>query len=140
MWYPKLLWNNFILHYGFPSKIITDQGRNFESELIENLCQLAGVQKLRTSPYNPQTNGQHECFIGTLLNMLVTLTPEQKKDWKIMSLLWYTPITALGMQLLGLAHTISFLEGSLGSLWMWNLDIRGEARGVSLGIPTTSHS
>ena len=24
----KLLWDNFILHYGFPSKIITDQGRN----------------------------------------------------------------------------------------------------------------
>ena len=78
----KLLWNNFILHYGFPSKIITDQGRNFESELIENLCQLAGVQKLRTSPYHPQTDGQCECFNGTLLNMLGTLTPEQKKDWK----------------------------------------------------------
>ena len=50
----KLLWNNFILHYGFPSKIITDQGRNVESELIENLCQVAGVQKLRTSPYHPR--------------------------------------------------------------------------------------
>ena len=46
----KLLWNNFILHYGFLSKNITDQGWKFESELIENLCQLAGVQKLRTSP------------------------------------------------------------------------------------------
>ena len=78
----KLLWNNFILHYGFPSKIITDQGRNFEGELIEHLCQLAGVQKLRTSPYHPQTNGQCERFNGTLLNMLGTLTPEQKKDWK----------------------------------------------------------
>ena len=78
----KLLWNNFFLHYGFPSKIITDQGRNFESELIENLCQLAGVQKLRTSPYHPQTNGQCERFNGTLLNMPQTLTPEQKKDWK----------------------------------------------------------
>ena len=78
----KLLWNNFILHYGFPSKIITDQGRNFESELIEHLCQLAGVQKLRTSPYHPQTSGQCERFNGTLLNMLGTLTPEQKKDWK----------------------------------------------------------
>ena len=76
----KLLWNNFILHYGFPSKNITDQGRNFESELIENLCQLAGVQKLRTSPYHPQTNGQCKHFNGTLLNMLRTLTPEQKKD------------------------------------------------------------
>ena len=49
----KLLWNNFILHYGFPSKIITDQGRNFESELMENLCQVAEVKKLRTSPYHP---------------------------------------------------------------------------------------
>ena len=78
----KLLWNNFILHYGFPSKIITDQGRNFESELMEHLCQLAGVQKLRTSPYHPQTNGKCERFNGTLLNMLGTLTPEQKKDWK----------------------------------------------------------
>ena len=78
----KLLWNNFILHYGFPEKIITDQGRNFESELIEHLCQLAGVQKLRTSPYHPQTNGQCARFNGTLLNMLGTLTSEQKKDWK----------------------------------------------------------
>ena len=78
----KLLWNNFILHYGFPEKNITDQGRNFESELIENLCQVAGVKKLCTSPYHPQTNGQCECFNSTLLNMLGTLTPEQKKDWK----------------------------------------------------------
>ena len=77
-----MLWNNFILHYGFPEKIISDQGRNFESELIGHLCQLAGVQKLRTSPYHPQTNGQCERFNGTLLNMLGTLTPEQKKDWK----------------------------------------------------------
>ena len=71
-----------ILHYGFPSKIITDQGRNFESELIKNLCQLAGVQKLMTSPYHPHTYGQCEHCNGTLLNMLGTLTPEQKKDWK----------------------------------------------------------
>ena len=78
----KLLWNNFIVHYGFPTKIISDQGCNFESELIANLCQVAGVQKLRTSPYHPQTNGQCEQFNSTLLNMLGTLTLEQKKDWK----------------------------------------------------------
>ena len=78
----KLLWNNFIIHYGFPNKIISDQGCNFESELIANLCEVAGVQKLRTSPYHPQTIGQCERFNSTLLNMLGTLTPEQKKDWK----------------------------------------------------------
>ena len=78
----KLLWNNFIIHYGFPMKLFSDQNHNFESELIASLCQGAGVQKLRTSPYHPQTNGQCEQFNSTLLNMLGTLTPEQKKDWK----------------------------------------------------------
>ena len=78
----KLLWNNFIIHYGFPNKIISDQSCNFESELLANLCEVAGVQKLRTSPYHPQTNGQCERFNSTPLNMLGTLTPEQKKAWK----------------------------------------------------------
>ena len=78
----KLLRNNFIVHYGFPTKIISDQGCNFESRLIANLCQVAGVQKLRTSPYHPPTNRQCEQFNSTLLNMLGTLIPEQKKDWK----------------------------------------------------------
>ena len=39
-------------------------------------------QKIRTSPYQPKTNGQCVCFNGTLLNMLGTLPHEQKKDWK----------------------------------------------------------
>ena len=43
---------------------------------------MAGVKKLHTSSYHPQTNGQCEHFNSTLLNMLGTLTPEQKKDWK----------------------------------------------------------
>ena len=78
----KLLWNNFIIHYGFPNKIISDKGHTFESELIANLCEVAGVQKLRTTPYHPQTSGQCERFNSTLLNMLGTLTPGHKKDWK----------------------------------------------------------
>ena len=82
--WPQLNYCGIMSYYIMDSfqKIITDQGRNFKSELIENLCQLTGVQKLRTSPYHPQTNGQCEHFNGTLLNMLGTLTPEQKKDWK----------------------------------------------------------
>ena len=67
----------FHLTLWFPSKIIIDQGRNFESELIENLCQVAGVKKLRISPYHTQTNGQ--CVNSTLLNMQGTLTSEQNK-------------------------------------------------------------
>ena len=73
----RILWDNFICHYGFPEKFISDQGRNFESDLIKELCKIAGVQKLHTTPYHPQGNGQCERFNSTLCNMLGTLS-----DWK----------------------------------------------------------
>ena len=69
----RILWDNFICHYGFPEKLISDQGRNFESDLIKELCKIAGVQKLHTTPYHPQGKGQCERFNSTLCNMLGTL-------------------------------------------------------------------
>ena len=71
----RILWDNFICHYGFPEQFISDQGRNFESEI-------AGVKKLHTTPYHPQSNGQCERFDSTLCNMLGTLSDEEKSDWK----------------------------------------------------------
>ena len=65
----KMLWENFIKHYGFPKKILSDQGRNFESELISELCKIAQVEKVHTTPYHPMTNGQCERFNSTLCNM-----------------------------------------------------------------------
>ena len=29
------LWKKFIIHYGLPEKILPDQGRNFESDLLK---------------------------------------------------------------------------------------------------------
>ena len=52
------LWENFLAHYGWPEKILTDQGKPFENNLILELCDLAQVKKLHTSPYHPETNGQ----------------------------------------------------------------------------------
>ena len=78
----RILWDNFICHYGFLEKFISDQGRNFESDLIKELCKIAGVKKLHTTPYHPQGNGQCERFNSTLCNMLGTLSEEEKSDWK----------------------------------------------------------
>ena len=78
----RILWDNFICHYGFPEKFISDQGRNFESDLIKELCKIAGVKKVHTTPYHPQGNGQCERFNSTLCNMLGTLSDEEKSDWK----------------------------------------------------------
>ena len=78
----KLIWENFIVHYGFPEQFFSDQGRNFVSELIQDLCKIAKVKKIRTTPYHPQSNGQCERFNKTLCDMLGTLNPEDKLDWK----------------------------------------------------------
>ena len=68
----KTLWDKFIVHYGLPNKILMDQGWNFESQLVADLCELMGTWKIWTSPYHPQTNGQCERFNSTLINMLGT--------------------------------------------------------------------
>ena len=76
------IWDQFIVHYNLPKGIISDQGQNLKSDLISELCQLARVWKLHTSPYNPQTNGQCEWFYSTLINMLGTLLPNKKCSWR----------------------------------------------------------
>ncbi|CAI5682211.1 unnamed protein product [Oreochromis niloticus] len=77
----KWLWDNFIIHYGFPEKLHSDQGPDFESRLIKELCQIAGIRKTRTTPYHPRGNPV-ERFNRTLLDMLGTLGSQEKSHWK----------------------------------------------------------
>ena len=44
-------------YLGLPEQIHTDQGAQFESQLMKELCQLWGVERTHTTPYHPQGNG-----------------------------------------------------------------------------------
>lgn len=77
----KALWNNFFIHYGFPERLHSDQGRDFESALIKDLCMLLGIKKTRTTPYHPRGNPV-ERFNRTLLEMLGTLEEGDKVRWR----------------------------------------------------------
>lgn len=48
---------NFICHYGCPDQIHTDQGREFESHLFKQVFTLLGIEKTKTTPYHPQSDG-----------------------------------------------------------------------------------
>lgn len=51
----EALLNNFIVHYGGPAKLLSDQGSNFESEVIQELCKLIRSHKAfkRSTIYYP---------------------------------------------------------------------------------------
>ena len=76
----RVLYNNFFSVFGFPQKLMSDQGTEFTGDVIAAMCKLLGIEKIRTTPYHPQTNGSAERVHQTLQRMIGKLNPE--KCWK----------------------------------------------------------
>ena len=76
------LYNDFILRFGFPARVLHDQGGEFENKLFHQLEKCCGMVRSRTTPYHPQGNGKTERLNQTLLAMLRTLPETKKSHWK----------------------------------------------------------
>jgi len=76
-----MMYDGFFAQFGLPNQLHTDQGRNFESKLFHEMCQLTGVVKTRTTPFHPQTDGQTERMNRTLLQMLRCTADEHPENW-----------------------------------------------------------
>ena len=77
----ETLRNGYFRLFGAPAYLVSDQGKAFTDHIITHLCDLYGVQKLRTSPYHAQTNGQVECMNQTIIHMIGKLEEDKKACW-----------------------------------------------------------
>ena len=75
----RILLNEMFFRFSLPDQILSDQGRQFESGIMEELCKLLQIEKSRTTPYHPQGDGLVERANRTLLSMLSTVVGEHKE-------------------------------------------------------------
>ena len=77
----ETLRNGYFRLFGAPVCLVSDQGKAFTGHVITQLCELYGVQKLRTSPFHVQTNGQVERMNQTIIHMIGKLEEDKKACW-----------------------------------------------------------
>ena len=74
----KVLVDQFVSRFGTPAQLHSDQGRNFESQVF---TQVLGIEKTRTTPLHPQSDGMVERYNRTLEHQIAMFVNENQKDW-----------------------------------------------------------
>ena len=54
--------SEFVCRFGVPAELHSERGRNFESKVFAEVCNLLGIKKTCTTPYNPKSDEMIERF------------------------------------------------------------------------------
>lgn len=77
----KVMVNNWVSRFGVPLELHSDQGRNFESAVFQEMCSTMSIKKTRTTPLHPQSDGMVERFNRTLENFLAKVVSSNQLTW-----------------------------------------------------------
>ncbi|CAC5379235.1 unnamed protein product [Mytilus coruscus] len=75
------IFRGWIKRYGCPMQLHSDQGRQYESLLFQELCKLMEVKKTRTTPLHPRSDGMVERMNKTINDMLSKYIKPHQRDW-----------------------------------------------------------
>ncbi|KAK3750995.1 hypothetical protein QZH41_007605 [Actinostola sp. cb2023] len=75
--------DEFICRFGVPRQLHSDQGTNFESKVMAEVCRLLDIEKTRTTPLHPESDGQVERFNRRLKEMLRGKIKDDQSDWDL---------------------------------------------------------
>ena len=71
----------FIYIFGSPKHILTDQGQNLISELLQNFESLFRIQHVRTTAFHPKSNGALERTHSTIRDLIRTAMSDLHTEW-----------------------------------------------------------
>jgi len=77
----KYLVKRVFLTYGVLLQLLSDRGAEFEGNIFREVCEMLGVDMIRTTSYKPSTSGALERMHRTLNTMLGKMVDEKQKDW-----------------------------------------------------------
>ncbi len=70
-----------ILKWGTPTHILSDNAPNMTSEVMNEVYDLMGIKRLRSSPFFPSGNGAAERLCSTLGTMIRLATQDTQGEW-----------------------------------------------------------
>ncbi|KAI5317785.1 hypothetical protein L3X38_037492 [Prunus dulcis] len=84
------VWTHICCRFGIPYAIITDNGRQFDSELFRQFCTRLKINLFFASPAHPQSNGQVEAINKIVKKLLKRQLDKAKGAWpeKLPEALW----------------------------------------------------
>ena len=68
--------------FGVPKVVISDRGPQFSSVVWKEILEILGTRVALAATHHPQTDGQSERAIQTLLRMVRTFAAEQQEMWE----------------------------------------------------------
>ena len=76
-----VLYSEIFTRYGAPRYLLSDRGANFLSTLVQALCDIFSIKRVRTSSYHPASNAHCEKFNAFINKSLRTMVVESQEDW-----------------------------------------------------------
>jgi hypothetical protein len=91
----NFLFEEIFVRFGVPREIVTDQGAQFTSKLVQDIADKYKIKHQKSTPYHPQANGQVESTNKTLESIMTKTVQMHRKDWsdKLNEALWAYRIT-----------------------------------------------
>ena len=74
----RFIRHNLIYRYGFPERIITDNGTNLNNTMITELCIQCKIQHHNSSPYRPKMNGAVDAANKNIKKIIQKMTVTYK--------------------------------------------------------------